>query len=310
MKFGLGLPLLNLYKLNAGPWEPASGVEPLLHIARRADELGYDWLSFTDHVFMPEEWVEVFGPRWTDPLTAMAFIGGATRRIGLLSNVMILPYRNPLVTAKVVATADFLTQGRILLGLGAGHMQREFEILQVPFAERGVRTDEYLRIMIELWTQENPRFEGQFFQFERIKFEPKPVQKPYPPIWIGGNAKVAIRRAVRLGDGWLPWLVKVEELPDYLTYLRAQPEYQRRERPFDVVARLDRVTVANPGAHTHRPTDHWLPTGRDETLKAVERLKEAGATGTNVPLGRTDSPEQFLERIEWFAANIMSEYKD
>src|SRR5207248_3282632 len=125
-----------------------------------------------------------------------------TQRIGLLSNVMILPYRNPLITAKVVATADFLTQGRILLGVGAGHMQREFEILQVPFAERGARTDEYLRIMIELWTQENPRFEGQFFQFERVKFQPKPVQKPYPPLWIGGNAKVAIRRAARLGDGW------------------------------------------------------------------------------------------------------------
>jgi probable F420-dependent oxidoreductase len=309
MKFGVGLPLLNLYKLNAGPWEPESSVAPLLRIAKRADELGYDWLSFADHVLMPEEWVEVFGPRWTDPLTAMAFVGGATQRIGLLSNILILPYRNPLITAKVVATADFLTGGRIILGVGAGHMQREFEILQVPFAERGARTDEYLRILIELWTQENPRYDGQFFRFERVKFEPKPVQKPYPPLWIGGNGKVAIRRAARLGDGWLPWLVKVEELPDYLAYLRALPEYQRRERPFDVITRLDRVTVENPGANTHRPTDHWLPTGRDETLKAVERLKEAGATGTNVPLGRTASPEEFLERIEWFAAEIMCEFR-
>src|SRR5947209_15614259 len=122
MKFGVGLPLLNLYKLNAGPWEPAASIDVLVRIAQHADALGYDWLTFTEHVVMPDEWVEVFGERWTDPLTAMAFVAGATRRIRLLSSILVLPYRNPIVTAKTVATADFLSQGRIILGLGPGHM--------------------------------------------------------------------------------------------------------------------------------------------------------------------------------------------
>lgn len=307
MKFGLGMPALILYPPVMSPWEPEASPADILRIARKADELGYEWLTVPEHIVMPKEMGETMGPRYPEALSAAAVLAGATTRIKILTYILVLPYRNPVLLAKQIATLDFLSGGRITLGTAAGHMEREFDILQVPFAERGALTDEYLRAMKELWTSDEPSFQGRYVQFEEILFEPKPAQKPHPPILIGGNSKPAMRRAATLGDGWLPWLVTREQLPERLSYIFEQPGFQERGRPFEVVMPL---AVLNVEDYTHRELGRTrVPRQREEIVEEIGLLREAGTTGTLVAPPRTPSVEQFLEWTEWFAAEVMPTFR-
>lgn len=308
MKFGFGLPALILYPPVASDWERDASPQDILRIARKADELGYDWLTVSEHIVMPQEMVEIMGPRYPEALTAAAVLAGATEQIRILTYVLVLPYRNPVLLAKQVATLDFLSGGRISLGTAAGHLEREFEILNVPFKERGALTDEYLLAMKELWTSDRPSFKGRYVQFEDIQFEPKPVQKPHPPLLIGGNSKPAMRRAANVGDGWLPWLISRRQLPDALAYIHEQPGFQERERPFDVVMPLATLNVED---YTHRELGKTkAPRTRDEVIEEIGLLGEAGATVTLVAPPRTRGPDQVIEWTEWFASEIMPAFKE
>ena len=140
-----------------------------------------------------------------DQLSLMAFVAGKSRRLRLISSVMILPHRNPVVTAKMLATIDVLSGGRVTVGVGVGWLREEFQALGAPdFDRRGAVSDEYLRIFKTLWTQDPASFRGEFYSFEALRCLPHPTQKPHPPIWVGGHSKVALRRVARLGDGWHP----------------------------------------------------------------------------------------------------------
>ena len=140
-----------------------------------------------------------------DQLSLMAFVAGKSRRLRLISSVMILPHRNPVVTAKMLATIDVLSGGRVTVGVGVGWLREEFQALGAPdFDRRGAVSDEYLRIFKTLWTQDPASFRGEFCSFEALRCLPHPTQKPHPPIWVGGHSKVALRRVARLGDGWHP----------------------------------------------------------------------------------------------------------
>ena len=140
-----------------------------------------------------------------DQLTVLAFLAGQTQTIHQVTSVIIVPHRNPLVAAKVLATLDVLSRGRLIVGVGVGWMREEFEALGLPpFAERGAVTDEYIRAFKELWTSDNPSFEGKYCRFSEITFLPKPVQKPHPPIWVGGESRRAMRRTAQLANGWYP----------------------------------------------------------------------------------------------------------
>src|SRR5437899_10074626 len=135
----------------------------------------------------------------------MAFVAAKTTRLRLVTSVMIVPYRNPVLTAKALATIDVLSKGRVTLGVGVGWMREEFEALGAPdFDRRGAVTDEYLRVFKTLWTESPASFSGRFYRFEALHCRPQPVQKPHPPIWVGGHSKAALRRAARFGDGWHP----------------------------------------------------------------------------------------------------------
>jgi probable F420-dependent oxidoreductase len=303
MKFGLGLPALILYPPVTSDWERQASPGDILRIAGKADDLGFDWLVVPEHIVMPSEMVEIMGPRYPEGFAAAAFLAGATKRIHMLTYILVLPYRNPVLLAKQIATMDWLSGGRMTLGTGAGHLAREFEILGVPFHERGALTDEYLRAMKELWTADEPTFEGKYVRFERLAFEPRPVQQPHPPLLIGGNSRPAMRRAANLGDGWLPWLIRPEQLPDCLDYIRQQPGYQQRDRPFEVVMPLARLNVED---YTHRELGKTeAPRGRDQIVDALGMMAEAGVTGTLVGPGRTRTPERFLEWMDWFAEEVM-----
>ena len=186
-------------------------------MAQRAETLGYDSIWFSDHIVIPRnvraaypyaiDGVSTFSPDRPihEVLSILTYLAGCTERIRLGPNVLIVPYRPPVYTAKQLAMLDVLSGGRLTVGVGAGWMEEEFEALGVePFAERGAVTDEYLRAFKALWTEENPTFNGKYCQFSEIGFWPKPVQKPHPPIWVGGHTGPALRRAATLGDAWLP----------------------------------------------------------------------------------------------------------
>jgi probable F420-dependent oxidoreductase len=192
-------------------------LETIQRLGRAADEHHYDSIWITDHIVMPKTTTSRYpyspdgrmdleaSQHYLEPLTVMSYLAGVTERPAIGSSVLILPYRNPMLVAKMVATLDTLSRGRVILAVGVGWMEEEFRALNLTtFGDRGAVTDEYIRILRELWTKEWPTWKGRFYSFEEVRFYPKPVQKPHPPIWIGGHTKAAIRRAALLGDGWHP----------------------------------------------------------------------------------------------------------
>jgi probable F420-dependent oxidoreductase len=189
--------------------------EALETLVARGEALGFASVVVADHIVFPVTITSRYPytvsgafPGQGDALEQlplMAFVAARSRTLRLISSVMILPYRNPVVTAKMLATIDVLSRGRLTVGVGVGWLREEFEALGAPpFERRGAVSDEYLRIFKTLWTQDPASYRGEFYRFEAIRCLPHPVQKPHPPIWVGGHSKAALRRAARLGDGWHP----------------------------------------------------------------------------------------------------------
>jgi probable F420-dependent oxidoreductase len=191
--------------------------ESVLALAKRGEALGFTYLAIPDHIVIPRSIESVYpyneagkmagtaGGDCLEQLAVLAYLAAITQKARLLTSVMVVPHRSPVFTAKALATIDLLSHGRVTVGCGAGWMEEEFKAIGAPpFAERGKATDEYLRIFKELWTAENPRFAGEYARFDQIGFLPKPVQKPHPPLWIGGESPAAMRRTARFGDAWYP----------------------------------------------------------------------------------------------------------
>jgi probable F420-dependent oxidoreductase len=194
---------------------PAATPEALEALVARGEALGFHSVMIADHVVFPVTirsrypyTVDGAFPGQGDALeqlALMAFVAAKTTRLRLVTSVMILPHRNPVVTAKALATIDVLSRGRVTVGVGVGWLREEFEALGAPdFDRRGAVSDEYIRIFKILWTECPASFAGEFHRFESARCLPAPVQRPHPPIWIGGHSRAALRRAARLGDGWHP----------------------------------------------------------------------------------------------------------
>jgi probable F420-dependent oxidoreductase len=206
MKFGLSTVTRGVY----------SSRESYMAVAKAAERAGFDFLSVSDHLVVPAK-LESHYPYTAsgvfaaaehghcfDMLATMAFLAGCTERLRLLASVMVVPHRPAMLTAKMIATIDVLSNGRLILGAGAGWMKEEFALLGAPFEERGKVTDEYLEAFIELWSKDAPVYHGKHVSFSDLLFYPKPIQKPHPPIWIGGESPPALRRTIRFADVWYP----------------------------------------------------------------------------------------------------------
>ena len=184
--------------------------EGLAAFVRAAEEAGFDAVAFTEHPAPSLKWLQAGGHESLDPLTALAFAAAVTSRIQLMTYLLVLPYRNPLITAKMIATVDLLSQGRLVVGAGGGYLRSEFFALGVDFEERGALLDEAIDVIRALWAGESLSFEGRHFDARDQVSRPAPAQRPHPPIWIGGNGKNARRRVARAADGWMPLLVSEE----------------------------------------------------------------------------------------------------
>ena len=206
-----------------------------------------------------------------DQLSLMAFVAGKSRRLRLISSVMILPHRNPVVTAKMLATIDVLSGGRVTVGVGVGWLREEFQALGAPdFDRRGAVSDEYLRIFKTLWTQDPASFRGEFYSFEALRCLPHPTQKPHPPIWVGGHSKVALRRVARLGDGWHPVgatpavPLRPPEMRASLDELRRLTDAERRD--FSALTISFKAPLYDPGQGVDGGADRRPFTGSTQAI--------------------------------------------
>ncbi len=196
MKFGVVLPIWRL------------AVKDAETMTLRAEELGFDGVFVPDHILAKPATTQHYGPSWPDPFSLLAYLAGRTRRIRVGASVIVLPYRNPLVTAKAAATVDQVSGGRFIFGIGVGWDEAEFQDLGLRFRERGAITSEYLRIIKTAWASDVPSFSGRYLSFGGATFAPRPAQAPHPPVWVGGSpgalSAPAVRRAAELGDAWHP----------------------------------------------------------------------------------------------------------
>jgi probable F420-dependent oxidoreductase len=224
MQIGFNLP-------NSGP---LSAVAAMTEIASQGEAMGFDYLTLTDHVVLPDtkvpgypysesgEFYEDAPNERHEQLMGMAYIAAKTTRIRLVAAVLVVPHRPAVLAAKMLATLDVLSGGRLVVGIGAGWLKTEFDaVVTTPFPERGAVTDEYIDAFRVLWTERSPSFAGRYTKFDGIVLEPKPVQQPYPPIWVGGESGPAVRRAARIGDLWYPIGSNNQHLLDTLPRLKA-----------------------------------------------------------------------------------------
>lgn len=200
MKINVTLPFDHLDP--PGEFDHAAAV---VEIATLLEQLGFHGVTVTDHPCPTDRWLEGGGHHAQDPFVILSFVAAATRRLRLQTGILVLPYRNPFITARAVSTLDALSGGRVTLGVGAGYLKGEYRALGVDFEQRNTLTDEYLRACKAAWSGEPFSFQGTGYEAKGNRILPAPAQKPHPPLLVGGNSRLAIRRAVELADGWSPF---------------------------------------------------------------------------------------------------------
>ena len=286
MRFGLTTPVVTLVPRSHAAWETEAGPDELRRIATAADRLGYDYLSCSEHVAIPVDVAAVRGGRYYEPAATLGFVAAITERIRLLTHVIVLPYHHPLEVAKRYGTLDRLSGGRVILGVGVGSLQPEFELLDVDFAGRGRRYEDALRALRAALGTREPSYCGSHYEFSNVIVDPCAVQARLP-IWIGGRSARSLRRALELGDGWDPFGLGLPQLRELLTRARDSREWPKG---FEVVLTAEQALEIDR-AH--------------ETIAAYATI---GATAMNLRF-RHRSLEHYLELLDEFAKTVMPSFK-
>jgi probable F420-dependent oxidoreductase len=296
MQIGFNLP-------NSGP---LSAVGSMTRIATEGEAMGFDYLTMTDHVVLPDtkvpgypysesgEFYEEAPIERHEQIVGMAWIAAKTSRIRLVAAVLVVPHRPAVLAAKMLATLDVLSGGRLVVGIGAGWLKTEFDaVVTTPFPERGKVTDEYIDAFRLLWTEPSPRFDGRYTKIDGIVLEPKPVQKPHPPIWVGGEGPAALRRAARIGNAWYPIGSNNQHLLDTLPRLKAgiaklhqaTADAGRDPKAVEVAFRVKRYGAAVPPKASDG--ERRLFSGSEADLIGdLRALKEMGVTAIDIDFGR------------------------
>lgn len=296
-------------------------------LAQRAEALGFDLLVMADHVVLPRsvesvypyapDGMSVFQPDvpFFEPLSTLLFLAGCTERIRLGTNVLIVPYRPAVATAKTLSMIDVLSGGRLTVGVGVGWMEEEFIALGLDtYHSRGAVTDEYIEVFKALWTQDDPRFEGRFCRVAGVRMLPRPLQTPHPPIWVGGHTDIALRRAARIGDAWLPLGTFPPAVfpPDTL---RAKID-RLRELTVEAGRVEDSVDICFGGvvAFDDRPTAERMPLrgSAEQIIDDLHRYKEVGVEQFVfyfLPPGPGLAIEALGDTMERFALDVMPAFR-
>ncbi|MET8802887.1 LLM class F420-dependent oxidoreductase [Streptomyces sp. NPDC004546] len=268
LSYGIQLPVQSQSTLYAEPWEAAAGPADLVEIARAADRAGYAYVAACDHVAIPRRLAPAMSTVWYDPVATLAHLAAVTERVRLLSHVAIVGLRHPLVTAKQYATLDHLASGRLILGVGAGHVREEFEALGVDFERRGPLLDESVdALRAALGPEEYPEHHGKAYDFEGLGQRPRPIQAQVP-LWVGGSSPAAVRRAALKGDGWLPQGDPRDRLPAQIARIRELRERAGIEAAFTVGAITEPLYIGRPSWDVGRRTLTGAPGALAQSLRA------------------------------------------
>lgn len=314
MQIGFNLP-------NSGP---LAAVASMTDIAVQGEAMGFDYLTLTDHVVLPDTKVPGYpysesGEFYEDApnarheqLMGMAYVAAKTTRIRLVAAVLVVPHRPAVLAAKMLATLDVLSGGRLVVGIGAGWLKTESDaVVTTPFADRGAVTDEYIDAFRVLWTESAPRFHGRYTKFDGIVLEPKPVQRPHPPIWVGGEAGPALRRAARVGDAWYPIGSNNKHLLDTLPRLgagiarlrKAAADAGRDPTSVGVAFRVKRYGAAMPPLASDG--ERRLFSGSEADIVGDFRaLRDMGVTAIDIDFGRPDAAAMIAEMRRFRTAVI------
>lgn len=289
---GMQLPIQSQSTNYARPWELEAGPAELETVVRAADRSGFDYVAVCDHIAIPDDNAESMRTTWYDTIATLSWIAGFTDHVHLLSHVYVPAYRHPAAVLKAWSTLDALSGGRAILGVGTGHVAREFELLGVDHAARGRLTDEALRVIRD------------GFATGRVgdaTISPAPVQADGPRIWVGGSSKAALRRTAEFGDGWLPQGTPYPEMPDAVeTIHREQERIHGERRPVDVGIITAFLHVGSPSFEPPAGTFAGEP---ERLARGLGRLADLGATQLQVRFAARDAQE-YADQVEAFGTQV------
>lgn len=281
--------------------------EAIVEVSRLAERVGFDAGCVTDHPCPTGRWLDAGGHHAPDPFVLMSMVASVTRTLRVQTGILVLPYRNPFINARAVATLDVFSGGRVTLGFGAGYLKGEYKALGVDFERRNELMDEYILAMKAAWENDEFTFEGTGYQALGNRILPRPLQRPHPPLLIGGNSRRAIRRAVELGDAWNPFfnsaqvsattrtatMASEDDLAEGIRYMNEHAEKVGKAPPALVL-----------GSITH-PGDEWDPAA---LLDKIGEMKAMGAVAAAAHIdGRTRA--EWCDNAERFGAEILAKLK-
>jgi probable F420-dependent oxidoreductase len=281
--------------------------EAIIATAVKAEALGFDAVFVNDHIVVDNAprsapWTNTF-----DPFVALSFIAGNTTRIDLGISVLIVPYRNPIATAKMLATLDRMSNGRLIVGIGVGWNEAEFQALGVPFHERGARTTEYLRIWQACWAPGEVSFQGRFFAFSDMHVSPKPSRQPHPPIWVGGLSDAALRRAALFGEVWQPTPMPVAELVERQTFLRQACGRIGRQNPPEtrMSFRVEFSAITGNAVQTGVKRPIGRGTAAEVAADLLQYREVAGVDAFQINFHGNHDLGQLLQSMEHFMGDVV-----
>ena len=300
--YGMQLPIQSQSTLYVAEWETKAGPEELARIARAADHAGFFYIGVCDHTAIPRRLADAMSTTWYDTTATLGWLAGLTHRVHLLSHVLILAQRHPLRAAKELSTLDLLSGGRLIVGVGAGHVPEEYELLTGGFDERGRHTDEAVSALARCFTNEFPELPGPRFPARDLGIAPRPVRRPRPPIWIGGSSPAAIRRTAAFGDGWLPQGTRRRDLPGQIARLRELRAQLRGGEPIDIGTIVEPIHLTSGGSGWDLPG--WVLSGGAEHVTAsLRELVEMGVNHLQVRF-MARSAEEYCEQTARFGVEV------
>lgn len=294
--------------------------EALTALVENAERLGFTSVMIADHIVFPVEIDSKYPytlagnfPGHGDALEQLAlmtFVAAKSERLRLVSSIMVIPHRNPILTAKMLATIDLLSNGRVTVGVGVGWLKEEFEALDAPdFHKRGAVSNEYIEIFKKLWTGEPVEHAGEFYQFNKVRCQPAPVQTPHPPIWVGGHSRAALRRAARYGDGWHPVganpavPMTPQELAGLIDQLKQFMDEEGRD--FGKMTISFKAPLYDLNKRADREERLPFTGSQDEIVEDVRTYQSLGVSELIFDF-RSDSYDRDMAQMESFAAMVMA----
>lgn len=299
--FGMQLPIQSQSSIYVQPWEGSAGPTELAQVAMACEEAGFFYLGVCDHTLIPERLAKAMGVTWYDTVATLGWLAGVTTTIRLLSHIYVVALRHPLRSAKEFATLDVLSSGRMICGVGAGHVVEEFEQLGPEFKQRGAATDEAIAGLARGLVDEYPVLDGPRWTSSALGLSPRPVQSPRPPIWVGGSSPAALRRTARFADGWLPQTVGPNE--ELLAQLRRLRDEYRPGAPLDMGGLSEALYVGTPPAGLELPS-HTISGPPEQIANSLRRFTHAGVGQVQVRFP-SRSADELCDQIAAFGAEVI-----